>query len=93
MLKDKDERWNRSERGLEGALLAGLRLELAGKLELAGRLKLASRLKLAGKLEAKTTYRLCLSSDACEPAARRQASSGDRSGNPCSRSACSTPWG
>ena len=30
MLKDKDERWNRSERGLEGALLAGLRLELAG---------------------------------------------------------------
>ena len=32
MLKDKDERWNRSERGLEGALLAGLRLELAGGL-------------------------------------------------------------
>ena len=87
MLKDKDERWNRSERGLEGALLASLRLELAGKLELAG------RLKLAGRLEAKTAYRLCLSSDACEPAARRQASSGDRSGNPCSRSACSTPWG
>ena len=79
MLKDKDERWNRSEQGLEGALLAGLRLELAG------------RLVLAGRLEAKTAYRLCLSSDACEPAARRQASSGDRSGNPCSRSACSTP--
>ena len=41
----------------------------------------------------KIAYRLFLSSDACEPAARRQASLGDRSGNPCSRSACSIPWG
>ena len=48
--------------------------------------------RMAG-VEAKTAYMLCLSSDACEPAARRLASLGDRSGNPCSRSACSTPWG
>lgn len=39
--------------------------------------------------EARTAYGLCLSSGAYERAAGRLASSRDRSGNPCSRSACS----
>ena len=50
MLKDKDERWNRSERGLEGALLASLRPELAAGLRLKQLIGFAYHLMLVNQL-------------------------------------------